>query len=296
MPTIDFEELLQYALRAQLTYAIAKPGWYITEQLGWRSSCPYQINIEEVPKVNVNAIVELNHTRQVQWIAVRGTDNLTNWLLDLDYIEKCFTQETGDREFKIDLHNGFYQASVAVWEVIRPHLHQNYQTRITGHSLGGAIAAILMMFVEDAGYSLDKCITFGQPKITNSEGAAKAAHLPLLRVVNQEDVVPLVPPNSLLNLLRGEYVHFGCELQLEPNGYVFRSEHNHRSLTKGFWWRLLNEKTKNILGDVREHYIQNYLHNLTNNLESSEQTKQELVKNSSNFQTAASNLQLSQQF
>ncbi len=291
MTTVDFEEILQYALRAQLSYALAKAGWQITEQLGWRTSSPYRIYIEEVPETNINVIVELDDSQQVQWIAVRGTENLKNWLENLDYIEKSFSQKFGEQTLTIDLHSGFYQASVSVWEAIQPHLNQDYQTRITGHSLGGAIAAILMMFVKDAGYSLDKCITFGQPKITNRDGANKAAHLPLLRVINQQDVVPIVPPNTLLNLLRGGYVHFGPEVQLEQGSYVFRSKHNERSLTEGFWWRLLNEDIKKILGDIQEHYMQNYLHNLNSNLESSEQTQQNLLTNNSNFQTAVSDLQ-----
>lgn len=274
---LNFEEILQYALRAQLAYAIAKPGWHITEKLGWRSSSPYRVYLEEVPEVNINVIVELDDSQQLQWIAVRGTDNLRNWLEDLDYVEKHFSQKFAEQTLSIDLHNGFYQASTAVWKVIQSHLNQNYKTRITGHSLGGAIAAILMIFCKDAGYSLEKCITFGQPKITNRNGAKQAAHLPLLRVINQEDVVPTVPPNSLLNLLRGGYVHFGPEVQLQPSSYVFRSEHNERSLTQGFWWRLLNEDMKNILKDVQEHYIQNYLHNLVSNLESSKQIQQNLL-------------------
>ncbi len=292
MVKIDFEEILQYALRAQLSYTISEAGWGITEKLGWRSSSPYRVYIEEVPEVNINVIVELDDSQQLQWIAVRGTDNFKNWLQDLDYVEEHFSHKFAEQTLSMDFHNGFYQASNAVWQAIESKelLNKNYKTRITGHSLGGAIAAILMIFCKDAGYSLEKCITFGQPKITNRDGAKKAAHLPLLRVINQEDVVPTVPPNSVLNLKQGGYVHFGSEVQLQPGSYVFRSEHKER-LTEGFWWRLLNEDISNILGDVTEHYMQNYLHNLNSNLESSEQTQQNLLTNNSNFQTAVSDLQ-----
>ena len=141
MATVDFNEILQYALRAQLVYGIAQPGWQIAEQLGWRTSSPYRIYIEEVPEVNINVIVELDDSQQVQWIAVRGTENLKNWLENLDYIEKPFTQKFAEATLTIDLHSGFYQASVAVWKAIQPHLNRDYQTRITGHSLGGAIGS-----------------------------------------------------------------------------------------------------------------------------------------------------------
>lgn len=292
MTTVDFNELLEYALRSQLTYAITKPGWYVTEKLGWRASSPYRIYIEEVPTVDVNAIVELNDAQQVQWIAVRGTNNLVNWLLDLDYVEKPFTQKFAEQSLTIDLHSGFYQATVAVWKAIQPHLNQEYQTRITGHSLGGAIAAILMMFCKDAGYFVEKCITFGQPKITNGNGAEKAAHLPLLRVINQEDVVPLCPPNTLLNLSKGGYVHFGPEVELEPNSYIYRFERSQRALSHSFWWRFIKENLKQVLEDIKDHYMQNYLHNLTSNLKSPEPKLESLLKTSYHAQTATSDLQL----
>ena len=86
---------------------------------------------------------------------MRGTDNLKNWLLDSDYVLKHCSQKFAEQTLSIDLHNGFYDASTAVWEVIQPHLNQSYKTRITGHSLGGAIAAILMIFCHYAGFSLE---------------------------------------------------------------------------------------------------------------------------------------------
>lgn len=147
-----------------------------------------------------------------------------------------------------------------------------------------------MLFCQDAGYSLEKCVTFGQPKITNRDGAKKAAHLPLLRVINQQDVVPLVPPNTLLNLPRGGYVHFAPEVQLEPGSYVFRDESDERPLSHSFWWRLVRDEVKGLLKDVKDHYMQNYLHNLTSNIESGA-TQHHLTSHPT--QTAVSDLQLS---
>lgn len=292
MATVDFDEILQYALRSQLAYAIANPGWSITEKIGWRSASPIRVYLEDVPNIDVNAIIELDDSQQVQWIAVRGTDNLVNWLLDLDYIEKPFTQKFASQSLKVDLHSGFHKAAVAVWEAVQKHLRQDYQTRVTGHSLGGAIAAILMIFLKDAGYLLEKCITFGQPKITNREGAENAVHLPLLRVINQEDVVPLVPPNTLLNLARGGYVHFGPEVQLEPGSYVIHPEHEERPLFHSFWWRLVREDIKQLREDIKDHFMQNYLHNIISNLESREPNLQSVLITNSPDQKAISDLKL----
>ena len=290
MEKVCLEEILQYALRAQLSYKINQPGWDITEKLGWRKCSPHRIHIEEVPKVNINVIVELNDDLQVQWIAVRGTENLENWFLDGKYIQEPCSKKFAEQTLNIDLHSGFYQASTAVWNFIQEnnYLNRNYKTRITGHSLGGAIAAILMMFIKNEGYSLEKCITFGQPKITNSDGAKKAAEFPLLRVINQEDLVTAVPPKSLLNRNQSQYFHFGPEVQLQPStyvfrpgSYVFRSEHNERYSTEGFCKRDIGDfwkrDIKDILGDIKDHYMQYYLDNIASNLESSKQKEKYLL-------------------
>lgn len=105
--TVDFDEIFNYALRAQLAYAIAKPAWYITEKLGWRTPSPYRIMIEEATQSEVNTIIELDDEQRVQWIAVRGSDNLRNWLVDFDYVEQPFTKYFAQQNLAIDLHCGF---------------------------------------------------------------------------------------------------------------------------------------------------------------------------------------------
>ena len=86
-----------------------------------------------------------------------------------------------DRRVNIDLHTGFYIAADDVYQTILPTLNRGYKNRITGHSLGGAIAVILMMFLKEDGYQLEKCITFGQPKVTDKKGAQMCQDLPLIR-------------------------------------------------------------------------------------------------------------------
>jgi hypothetical protein len=41
-----------------------------------------------------------------------------------------------------------------------------------------------MMFLIEDGYQVEKCITFGQPKVTDQKGAEMCQHLPLLRIIN----------------------------------------------------------------------------------------------------------------
>lgn len=165
----------------------------------------------------------------------------------------------------------FASAAVEVLQTIEMHLQRDYQTRITGHSLGGAVAVILMMFLKDEGYLIEKCITFGQPKVTNHVGVQQCQHFPLLRVINQEDSVPLVPPCTALNLLRGGYAHFGSEVQLKSDSYIYREAHGKCDLPSDSFWRRvfhlgIQEDIKQLSGNIDDHYIQFYLLNLINNL------------------------------
>ncbi|NES83362.1 MAG: lipase family protein [Moorea sp. SIO2B7] len=309
MVTVTFNELLDYALRSQLAYSISQPGWYITEKLGWRKSSLYRLTIKEVPESEVNILIEFDDSKQTQCIVIRGSSNLENWLLNFQYIQRPLTgkhpilenlfsklmiilafQDTREsswcqnemlpvtennksNKICIDLHTGFHKAAEDVYEAIFPHLKKDYKTRLTGHSLGGAIAVILMILLKEKGYHIEKCITFGQPKVTDTKGAQTCKDLPLIRVINDEDLVPLLPPSTILTILQGGYEHFGSEITLQKGKYTYTQEHkgkgNHEH---GFWANLfeavarkhITESTDNI----EDHNLNLYLFNILSNMQS----------------------------
>jgi hypothetical protein len=273
MLRINFEEILDYGLRSQLAYAINQAGWYITERVGWRSPSTAQLIIKETSISQVNVLIEADHTNKIQWIAVRGSSNFKNWILDVEYIQSRRTEDCPDDHLDISLHSGFHKAADEVYQLILPHLRQDYQTRITGHSLGGAIAVILMILLQRQGYSIEKCITFGQPKVTNADGAKSLQQLPLLRVVNHEDIVPCLPPTTLFSELQGNYEHFGSEVILNYQTYTcpqsFKSN-NHQA--DSFWGNLFRAATqrdiKNSTESIQDHNLFLYLLNVVSNLES----------------------------
>ena len=49
------------------------------------------------------------------------------------------------------------------------------------------------MYLDDDGVKIAGIFTFGQPKVTNVAGAIAYGHLPVLRVIYQNDVVSLYP-------------------------------------------------------------------------------------------------------
>ena len=147
----------------------------------------------------------------MQKLSIRGTSNLENVLVDID------VSLTLDTQLGEQLHRGFAEAALAVFHHVKPSLDKSIPIVTTGHSLGGAVAVIVALYLQQDGYEIQQVVTFGQPKVTNVAGAASFESLPLLRVVTIKDIVPLVPPVSPLQLQELDiYWHLGEEIILLP--------------------------------------------------------------------------------
>lgn len=168
---------------------------------------------------DVQYVIGYNDQRKIQAIAVRGTANDTNWTLDKD------THAVMDQKSGILMHRGFRTAAEAIYRDLRPRLKPGYTTYLTGHSLGGAVAAILGIYLQDDDVKLGHIFTFGQPKFTNVAGARAYESLPLFRVIYQNDTVALLPDSDaqgdqefahigpVINILSGPYYVYGTAEQ-----------------------------------------------------------------------------------
>ena len=149
--------------------------------------------------------------RRVHVIAVRGTVDDTNWDLNKD------RRTVVDRKAGIPLHHGFRTAAATIYRDVRPRLKRGYKVYLTGHSLGGAVAAILGIYFHSDKVELGGIYTYGQPKFTTVSGARAYRDLPLLRMIYQNDAVAFVPDRtpgsgepfahigSAINLLSGRH-------------------------------------------------------------------------------------------
>ncbi len=244
MTDVDFKLALKHAERAAAAYNSPDQ---IQAQYGQGAT----LSVKTLAEVDVLAFVEVHDERRLQWVAVRGTANFENAKLDAEYTKETHT------EVGVPLHKGFWKSSAAVYDAVRPLLDDDYETRVTGHSLGGAIAAILMMRFHNEGLKLGQCVTFGQPKVTNESGVERYRDLPLLRFVNDEDPVPLVPPLTLVAAIHGAYHHFGPEVLLEKNNsYKYYPEHQaERFDVTSFWTHIGRE-------NVEDHHVAKYVANV----------------------------------
>ena len=245
LPPPDFAKALQYAQRAALAYEQ-------DETIKTRSGPGVRISISAPLSSGIKAYVEQDDAARVQWIVVRGTSNLNNIRSDVDYNKVVLPR------LEVPLHKGFADAALEAYQFAKPLLKTDYETRVTGHSYGGAAGAIVLMLLKEDGFKLGQAITFGQPKVTNHDGVRKYRTLPLLRYVNDGDPVPLLPPLELFAALdEGPYQHFGPEVVLEngPNYRVYTEHEAERLSVLSFWNNLKNLSIQ----DVPNHLIATYL-------------------------------------
>ncbi len=204
---VQFEEIHQSAQFASAVYGDQER---ITSTL---ASYGYQLDglgIDE--DAQVQYFLATNLTAKTQVVAIRGTANLSNALADMKI------QMEPDARTGINLHRGFAEAAQSVYRQIKPRLRNDFTLYTTGHSLGGAVALILAMYLDVDQYTVGGVTTFGQPKVTDKAGASKFSDLPVKRIVAEKDIVPLLPPIDyrVMNHLN-IYWPLGIEIVLYPD-------------------------------------------------------------------------------
>lgn len=242
---INFAQVLDYAQRSSLVYES-------NDVIRQKSPPGATVTISSPTPTGVKAYIETDDANRVQWVVVRGTSNLVNVKLDVEYNKVVVPR------LQIPLHKGFAEAALGVYQFVTPLLKPGYETRVTGHSLGGAAAAIVLMLLKEDGVTLGQAMTFGQPKVTNHAGTARYRSLPLLRFVNDKDPVPLMPPLDLISILdEGPYQHFGPEIVLEDGSvYHYYSEHQVERFSVASFWETLGQQ------EVPDHPIAHYIQSL----------------------------------
>lgn len=173
-------------------------------------------------------------------VCYRGTEpaNLVNWLTDVDIYPETIAIPFPAAAGEYEVHGGFYRNVRATRFEVVSTVQRALEGRsvlpgggevaqrcealyLAGHSLGGALAALLaVMVATEPGYEpmarpLRAAYTFGQP-IVGSDALAEAcdAHPFLgsrvLRYVYGNDVVTRLPPKPA-----GRFGHFGQEYRCD---------------------------------------------------------------------------------
>lgn len=140
-------------------------------------------------------------------LSFRGTKELGDWLTDLNAIRAEVSWGK--------VHKGFLDAFNDARQVLSGLLHEaaaaDKLVWITGHSLGGALATIMLGELLES-QKIHGIYTFGQPRAVNREAQAKLKNPcanRYFRFVNDDDVVTKLP--ALLQ-------HVGEILWFDPQG------------------------------------------------------------------------------
>ncbi|MFL4970516.1 MAG: lipase family protein [Xanthobacteraceae bacterium] len=158
-----------------------------------------------LPIASTHAIVVAGHGATI--VAFAGTDPvvLANWITDFN----ARVTLAGSAE-------GYQTAAAAVWPQLRSLLGKrpaaNDKVYVTGHSLGGALAALTALRIEtDSVADVEAVYTFGMPRPGSPQFASQYDQAGLgmrtYRLVDADDIVPTVAPSFLNFHHVGRHLH-----------------------------------------------------------------------------------------
>ena len=215
---VNFTELNFYAVRAKSAY---------DSPSDIKRTYPDVTRVITLLSVDVRYFIETDHKSQTQTISVRGTADKPNFWEDFEIAL------IKDPILGRVIHGGFQRDALSVWADAKPHLRQDYSIRLTGHSLGAAIALILGAYADAEGFTVSRIINFGQPKVTSEELSPKLSPV-TTRVINNLDPVPMLPPPGFIP----QYRHLGPEVILRPGkDYVYLHTHDANRVSIDDFWR-----------------------------------------------------------
>ncbi|KAI9298701.1 alpha/beta-hydrolase [Neoconidiobolus thromboides FSU 785] len=167
--------------------------------------------------LGTDGYLAVNDDEQAIILAFRSTQDLENWISDLELVEIPFSSANG---IGARVHSGFLGAMEslsgsflkALKIALQNQDYKAYKIKVVGHSLGGAMACLGMIKAKDKlNLSWDRfeLYTYGQPRVGNVEFAEWFDALPITvaRSVNYNDPVPRLPPPSIFR-----YAHHANEL------------------------------------------------------------------------------------
>jgi hypothetical protein len=142
---------------------------------------------------------EVKQDNGISIIIIRGTANEANVLSDID------VRLVDDARTGIKLHKGFRDAAVTIMQIIDTETKTGrtvvqgrtlkypleHTVHVTGHSLGGAVAQIIGMWLHKRGKNV-QVFSYGSPKISSQVlSSGQPSHW---RVVRLSDPIPMSPP------------------------------------------------------------------------------------------------------
>jgi len=220
------------------------------------------IHIVDIKKTKNRYLIGTVRGKKLQEVYILGTTNFTNLLHDLN------TKHVMHKKLGIMIHKGFADFAKAVYDDIIPRIDVKKRLVICGHSLGGAAAVILALMLRVDEFPVNRVFAFGQPKFTDFEGVDTYKDLEVLRIINEGDVIPQLPPDGL-DARDQQFRHLGREvILLDGRHYSQNREHAAESRqTTDLWDEIkrsvrkstLNRLVRSVDSLINIHLIDAYI-------------------------------------
>ena len=183
---------------------ISQAAYCINEANMWDCITCNNSNTYET-KINQNGeqvIFGFNNDIQSIFVGFRGSSNMQNWI---DNIQCKQISPYNDKSIYVEkgFYNLFSSLSVNIYSIL-DRMTKKYNTNVvfvTGHSLGGALATLLVFDIQyyQYNYNVYSLITFGSPRVGNNEFSDMFTNYKITsyRVTHYHDIVPHVPEEFL---------------------------------------------------------------------------------------------------
>ncbi len=182
-PAFDFARLARDVDMA-LDVTEVNLGWQRREDVRRRWATPdVRVEFVTIPEIRMTYMLRTNPREGSYTVVLPGTSRPRHVMIDLGM------RPSYDQDLGVSFHTGFRIAALAVRADLADRLMKPYPVRVVGYSMGGAIAVILAAHLDHDGYDVSRIVTLGQPAVTNADGAARLAHLPLLRLIAGDDPI-----------------------------------------------------------------------------------------------------------
>jgi len=214
------------------------------------------VYIHEINKIKY--IVLTDAPSKKYYISIRGTHNSDTAVRDISFSK--------DHSFRLGmfLHSKFHHSAELIADDLLTRLDKSYSIYVTGHSLGAAEALIVSWYLDYSNFNIAECITFGQPKVTDSLGTRKMrGKINLIRVVNETDIVALLPPEGTH---RNRYAHSGNIIKLLGDGkFCYLEEPDSLNHNINSFWLCNSEEVLSFYRNntpLPNHYITSYINHI----------------------------------
>lgn len=213
---LAYEELAQFELkkskRAKIipcdSYQAHVSRWETTQRRASVQELDTNIRIEVIVRSQI--IITVSRLTKVIFVSLRGTTlSFSDFKADLDVRKVKYQSGFGE---SVRLHRGFFDAVLECFDEVVERLKTtnkdlNVPVYVTGHSLGGAMAAILHARLDEADFHpfrhrprhrispATSCYTFGMPRYGDT--SAKAVLPQPYHIYNELDAIPTLPPKLL---------------------------------------------------------------------------------------------------